>query len=513
MSNLSELLPSGGAQNVVDFVASGTLPNGKPVILNSNGTVTAVAESSGTGTVIPASSSPQALSAYQDAWFSIAFSPNSANVFVLAYRETSGGSRRGSCVIGTVSGTSISFSSVFVFNSNDSYYIDIAFDPSNPTTFAVAYTDIVNNSNYAGTVRLGTISNNNSISYGSSVSYQYTGNTTQLWNSVDFIASGKLVIAYNSTASPAYSARVLEATVSGTTISINSIVVFLAYAESMELKADPNAANTFVVVSRKTGGGTQTYAYVGTVSGNTISIGTKTIVYSSGSPPGVHLSFDPNTANKFVITYIQESVSPASLMAVICTRSGNNISVGTAVQVSNNRVSQFTGLEYNPHTANQFVVTYKDMGANNASMTQYGTATVCSVSGSTITVDGSYVYNAYASSYNTIAFDPSTSSKFVVPFYSASLSGGAAILGNLSGTVIITNLTDTNLIGISAEAIASGATGEINVFGGLNEGQSSLTPASIYYVQGNGSISTVATAPAQKIGKAMSATTLNIKDL
>jgi hypothetical protein len=184
LSNLSELLPSGGAQNVVEFVASGTLPNGKPVILNSNGTVTAVAESSGTGAVIPASSSPQALSAYQDAWFSIAFSPNSANVFVLAYRETSGGSRRGSCVIGTVSGTSISFSSVFVFNSNDSIYMDIAFDPSNPTTFALAYTDKVNNSNFAGTVRLGTISNNNSISYGSSVSYQYTGNTTQIWNSV-----------------------------------------------------------------------------------------------------------------------------------------------------------------------------------------------------------------------------------------------------------------------------------------------------------------------------------------
>ena len=32
MSNLSELLPAGGAGKNVDFVASGTLPNGKPVI-------------------------------------------------------------------------------------------------------------------------------------------------------------------------------------------------------------------------------------------------------------------------------------------------------------------------------------------------------------------------------------------------------------------------------------------------------------------------------------------------
>ena len=86
-------------------------------------------------------------------------------------------------------------------------------------------------------------------------------------------------------------------------------------------------------------------------------------------------------------------------------------------------------------------------------------------------------------------------------------------MGQLAHTVLTTNLTATNLIGISAEAIASGATGEINVFGGLNEGQSSLTPASIYYVQENGTITTASASPAQKIGKAMSATTLNIKDL
>ena len=39
MSNLSELLPTGGGQNAVDFVASGTLPNGKAVILKADGTV------------------------------------------------------------------------------------------------------------------------------------------------------------------------------------------------------------------------------------------------------------------------------------------------------------------------------------------------------------------------------------------------------------------------------------------------------------------------------------------
>jgi hypothetical protein len=44
MSNLSELLPTGGGQNAVDFVASGTLSSGQTVVLKADGTVEAVAE-------------------------------------------------------------------------------------------------------------------------------------------------------------------------------------------------------------------------------------------------------------------------------------------------------------------------------------------------------------------------------------------------------------------------------------------------------------------------------------
>ena len=42
MSNLSELLPSGGGQNVGSFVASGTLSNGQTVALTTDGKVEGV---------------------------------------------------------------------------------------------------------------------------------------------------------------------------------------------------------------------------------------------------------------------------------------------------------------------------------------------------------------------------------------------------------------------------------------------------------------------------------------
>ena len=43
MSNLSELIGGGGGGGkTADFVASGTIPNGIGVVVNSNGTVSAV---------------------------------------------------------------------------------------------------------------------------------------------------------------------------------------------------------------------------------------------------------------------------------------------------------------------------------------------------------------------------------------------------------------------------------------------------------------------------------------
>ena len=46
MSNLSELLPAGGAAKEFEPVASGTLPNGTAVVLKADGTVEAISESS-----------------------------------------------------------------------------------------------------------------------------------------------------------------------------------------------------------------------------------------------------------------------------------------------------------------------------------------------------------------------------------------------------------------------------------------------------------------------------------
>ena len=89
MSNLSELLPAGGAAKEFEPVASGTLPNGTAVVLKADGTVEAVAETT-LSQSIPAGSEA-VFNSRSTSYNSIAFDTNNANKFVIAYKDDQGG--------------------------------------------------------------------------------------------------------------------------------------------------------------------------------------------------------------------------------------------------------------------------------------------------------------------------------------------------------------------------------------------------------------------------------------
>ncbi len=89
---------------------------------------------------------------------------SNSNKIVIAFRDQ-GGSNHGKAVVGTVSGTSISFGSVVTFNSGSVEDVDITFD-SNNNKVVITYRDTAN-SNY-GTAIVGTVSGT-SISFGTEV--------------------------------------------------------------------------------------------------------------------------------------------------------------------------------------------------------------------------------------------------------------------------------------------------------------------------------------------------------
>ena len=74
-----------------------------------------------------------------------------------------------------------------------------------------------------------------------------------------------------------------------------------------------------------------------------------------------------------------------------------------------------------------------------------------------------------------------------------------------------TNLTANNFAGFSTGSYSNGNTATITHMGGINTNQSSLAPASKYYVIDNGTISTTAGSPSVEAGLALAATKLLVK--
>ena len=110
MSNLSDLIPAGGGQNNTDFVADGTIVSGKGVILTAAGKAAPVGM--GPGSEV---GTPVVFEAAATEYISTTFDSDS-NKVVVAYRD-SPNSDYGTAIVGTVSGTSISYGTAVVYNS------------------------------------------------------------------------------------------------------------------------------------------------------------------------------------------------------------------------------------------------------------------------------------------------------------------------------------------------------------------------------------------------------------
>ena len=456
MSNLSELLPAGGAAKEFEPVASGTLPNGQAVILKANGQVEAVGETT-LSQSIPAGSEA-VFNSRSTSYNSIAFDTNNANKFVIAYKDDQGGAGiKGTAIVGTVSGTSISFGTAVVFNSRATDDISISVDPNTANKFVVAYADAGGSPNNQGTVIVGTVSGT-SITFGTA-SVFLASQCNSITCSYNPNTAGQFVVCFKQQPSGAYG-RAVVGTVSGTSISYGSITTFnSAETGYCSMSFDPNTANKFVVAYRDdvTSAGRGT-AQVGTVSGTSVSFGSKAI-FESGATSYVSASYDPNTAGKCVIVCTDDSNSQYGT-AIVGTVSGTSISFGTAV-VYNSAITNHNSIAFDPNTAGKFVVAYRDYGNSH-----YNTVNVGTVSGTAISFSGESVVNTGNTQYNSISFDPNTAGKFIVAYKDLGNSNyGNAIVCQLE--VITTSLTSTNFVGITAEAITSGATGVVVPQGGV----------------------------------------------
>ena len=169
MSNLSELLPSGGGQNVLSMTATGNISGGQPVILNSDGTVS-VPSASGQSYNL---GSAQQIDGGNNTYHAVGAYDTTNNKVVVAYRADSGSAL--TVVAGTVSGATITFGTPeTAVSGSQAKNIRLAYNP-NKDAFLVTFTNQAE-SNY-GQLMPFKIASGTTFSFGTKNSFQ-SGNTS-----------------------------------------------------------------------------------------------------------------------------------------------------------------------------------------------------------------------------------------------------------------------------------------------------------------------------------------------
>lgn len=513
MSNLSDLLPSGGGSKSAEFVASGTLPNGTPVILNSNGTVTAVGLSSQSVPIEVPTGTKTSFETIEIKSSDVNWDGDTGHFIVVWQKSASAAADRyGAAKVGTVVGNVITYGSTYVFSSNYSADVKIAIDPNTAGKFVIAWSGSPSGSRVPRAI-IGTYTGTGasaSMSFGTEfiIENVATG-TSNIAITYDKNTAGRFVYMYQATGSSSIGRGVCGNIASGaTTATMGSIVTWsattVAFVESIGYD---KTADKFITSYRDSSASNALSAIVGTISStNTLTFGTRTTSSITGMSES-YIAVDPLRTNSSVIAYRIGAVP----QALVATLSGTAVSFGTPVTFS-------TGDTYN--LAVMMGSGTQDVGGLFY-VSDYGPTGVYTIKARSLTVSGTsisygteYTMQTNTDAYHTSAeFNPAQSGQFVATYNDPnSPAAGNSRLGQLLvGSQQATNLTTTNFVGMPDESYASGATATVVAKGGVSLNQTSLTIGTTYYVQDNGSLGTSAGTVNVEAGRAISATSILLK--
>ena len=364
--NTGTAFDSSAGRVVVSFADDGDSSKGKSVVIANDvgGKVKQIALAASDPPTKGSAGefSSGAIGTFQDS----VYDPDTDKI-VVAYNAT--GSSLGRAAVGTVSGTSISFGTAAGFGGGTTAYPVVTYD-TNSDKVVIAYEDN-NNSNY-GTAVVGTVSGT-SISYGTPVVFQ-SSETTRLAITFDS-TNNKVLIGYRNDGGSNHG-QVAIGTVSGTSISFGSAEVFNVGNTTNIGMAFDSSNDKFVISYRDGSASSYGTAIVGTVSGSSMSFGTEVVFSGTNTVQYTSATFDSSN-NKIVIAYRDDGNS-AYGTAVVGTVSGTSISFGTPVVfVSSNTV--YTDIAFDS-SANQVGITWRDENDGSAGDFIVGTVSGTSIS-------------------------------------------------------------------------------------------------------------------------------------
>ncbi len=479
-----------GGGGSVTAVASGALANGDTVVLNSNGTVSAVTGSEVAGSV--GSESSNFNSANSEIYDAL-FDPSTNKVLVLFKEFVSPYYLKG--VVGTVSGSSISFGSVATINYAASYSAFLNYDPSQ-NRFLCVYNET---SPRYGRARVLTISGT-SVSVGGQ--YTFNSDETAYMKAVYDVNAGKHLILHEDNYD---STKAIVATMSGTSLSFGSQISVTSTRIYYEPQLSYDASAQKILCFYKQGYGATANIQVATISGTSASFGTA--VTTAGNTETYAAGYYPTDSINVISYKDSGKPSPNNFLASTVSISGTTPTVGSAFSVQDSITTETyntqVDLTYNPD-ADNMLLSFHSSGGKYASLV---------ITGSNIELDsnGIVTYLSAGNFYYPHGTYDTNADKMVFIFRGTGNPYGAGIVATVG--YANTNLSTTNFLGFSDAAYSNGATATIQCVGSIDDAQSGLTTGKAYYVQVDGSLNTIANSyrPNAVAGIALSSSSILVK--
>ena len=376
----------GGGGGTATLTATGALTDGMKVVLLSDGTVSTIGASAVTGslTAFNAGSGSDTIDAVYDV--------NSGKV-VIVY-EHNAPTTEIRAIVGTVSGSTISFGTAVSFgNTGGNEDMEISYDAVAQKVL-IAYID--NNDSKKGKAIVGTVSGT-SISFGSPATFS---SETLYGVAITYDANAQkhlIVMDVNFG-----SLKCVVATVSGTSVSFGSVYT-VSNSGWSPWPCVEYCSHTQKNLITWQNGGNNSYgtALTATLSGTTVSFGNATVFTSLANSGYSGLGYDSDQ-NTFVLAHNQYDPSTGDKSFLTCFQiSGTNVTAGTPVQYVAGRIDQRPGVTYHAG-AKKIIVNFGNPLTSGRWSYVIGTVSGNSISvGSVVQVDTATSTTWHASTYDS----------------------------------------------------------------------------------------------------------------
>ena len=502
----SSWIALGGSAGTLQGTLSGSLSDGQPVIIKSDGNLAGVTTSQASESL-----------GNRITWLSaeaqdtdMTFDEKTGQVIIVY--KASDDSDYATSLVGTVSGSSIGFGTAsYIYpgddgsgNKGQNFSITMDTDAGRPV---ILYTGGTSSSS-TSYIKSGFINGNRIIFSDASISRTEVSNGGGSYNKVVYDSANKRIVAfYRDAQTSKGEACVLrlngEGFYTGESGTYgNPGTVDFSTGDPSWISACYDSDNEKVIIAFSEGGNSNYgTAIVGTVDpvNFTIRFGTPT-VFNSADSDRIKCVYDTN-AKKVVIVY-QDQGNSSKLTCSVGTVSGDTISFGSKVVVDNNGGSSRLAALYHP-LAKKVMVLYRETYDSN-----HGWLAVGSVSG-TSALFAIQEINASSVDDTAMVYDPNSKKVLLSMRDFGNSQYGTIRLYNPD--YADSNVTSDNFIGFSAGAYTNGQTASVQIEGTIDDAQTGLTTSKTHYVQNNGTLSTDKDFPVVEAGTAISGTKIAVK--